>query len=88
MASLSSAKPSCNPSSAMVPEMEAARPRCELSRKLLREDARKGVVGRLRGDLLRMRRWSGVCIGVVEAMAADDTQAGKTQGTVGEMSKW
>jgi hypothetical protein len=55
MASLSSAKPSWRPSRAF-PDVEAARPRCELSRKLLRDEARKGVVGRLRGDLLRVRR--------------------------------
>lgn len=73
MASLSSANPSWRPSSAIAPDAEAARPRWELSRRLLREEARKGVVGRLRGDLLRARRQSGVCMGVVEAMAARQT---------------
>lgn len=68
MASLSSAKPSCRPSSAL-PDVDAARPRWELSRRLLRDEARRGVVGRLRGDLLRACRDEGVCVGVVEAMA-------------------
>jgi hypothetical protein len=54
MASLSSAKPSCRPSSAL-PDDAAPRPRCTLSRRELRDDGRRGVVGRLRGDLLRVR---------------------------------
>jgi hypothetical protein len=67
IASLSSAKPSCRPSSAL-PEAEAARPRCEESRKEDREDARSGVVGRERGDLLRVRLYLGVVVGVVDAI--------------------
>ena len=67
IASLSSAKPSCRPSSAL-PEAEAARPRCEESRREEREDARRGVVGRDRGDLLRVRLYLGVVVGVVDAI--------------------
>jgi hypothetical protein len=67
MASLSSAKPSCSPSNAL-PDAEAARPRWDESRREEREDARRGVVGRDRGDLLRVRRYDGVVVGVVEAM--------------------
>lgn len=55
MASLSSAKPSWRPSSALS-EAEAARPRWEESRREEREEGRRGVVGRERGDLLRVRR--------------------------------
>jgi hypothetical protein len=69
MASLNSAKPSCKPSSAF-PDAEAARPRWDESRKEEREDGRRGVVGRDRGDLLRVRRYEGVVVGVVEAMYA------------------
>jgi hypothetical protein len=69
MASLNSAKPSCKPSSAL-PDAEAARPRWDESRKEEREDGRRGVVGRDRGDLLRVRRYEGVVVGVVEAMYA------------------
>lgn len=59
MASLSSANPSWSPSSAL-PEDAAPRPRCTLSRNDDLEDGRRGVVGRLRGDLLRVRwRWDG-----------------------------
>jgi hypothetical protein len=53
MASLSSANPSWRPSSAF-PDEAAPRPLCTLSRNELREDGRRGVVGRLRGDLLRV----------------------------------
>lgn len=75
MASLSSAKPSCRPSSAL-PADDAARPRWELSRRLLRDEARRGVVGRLRGDLLRARRCEGVWVGVVEAIARGERCSG------------
>ena len=54
IASLNSANPSCSPSSAL-PDAEAARPRWDESRKEEREEARRGVVGRDRGDLLRGR---------------------------------
>jgi hypothetical protein len=54
MASLSSAKPSCRPSSALADDA-APLPRWTLSRSELREEGRRGVVGRLRGDLLRVR---------------------------------
>lgn len=67
MASLNSANPSCKPSSAL-PDAEAARPRWDESRNEEREDGRRGVVGRERGDLLRVRRYEGVVVGVVDAM--------------------
>jgi hypothetical protein len=69
IASLNSANPSCSPSSAL-PDTEAARPRWDESRKEEREEARRGVVGRDRGDLLRVRRYEGVVVGVVEAICA------------------
>lgn len=69
MASLNSANPSCKPSSAL-PDAEAARPRWDESRNEEREDGRRGVVGRDRGDLLRVRRYEGVVVGVVDAMFA------------------
>ena len=55
MASLSSAKPSCSPSSALDPGAEL-RERCALSRSELRDEGRRGVVGRDRGERER-RRW-------------------------------
>lgn len=70
IASLSSANPSCRPSSAL--EVEALRERCALSRRELREDGRRGVVGRERGERER-RRWEreegGSWVGVVDAIA-------------------
>lgn len=67
MASLSSANPSCRPSSAF--EDEALRERCALSRRELRDEGRRGVVGRERGERER-RRWEreegGSWVGVVE----------------------
>ena len=67
MASLSSANPSCSPSSAL--DEAALRERWALSRSELREDGRRGVVGRERGERER-RRWEredgGSRVGVVD----------------------
>jgi hypothetical protein len=67
MASLNSANPSCSPSSAL--EEAALRERWALSRSELREDGRRGVVGRERGERER-RRWEredgGSRVGVVD----------------------
>lgn len=54
----------------MAPDEAALLPRWTLSRRELRDALRSGVVGRDRGDLLRVR-WrdeGGSRIGVVEAM--------------------
>jgi hypothetical protein len=82
MASLSSAKPSWRPSSAL-PDDAAPRPRWTLSRRELREEGRRGVVGRLRGDLLRVR-WR--CEGgspVAACQRGRGTGAGRNDGRVG-----
>lgn len=48
--------------------MYGPRPRDMLSRKEEREDGRRGVVGRERGDLERVRRNGGSAEGVVDMM--------------------
>lgn len=69
MASLSSANPSCRPSSAL--DEAALRERWALSRRELRDEGRSGVVGRERGERER-RRWErdegGSWVGVVDAI--------------------
>lgn len=71
MASLSSANPSCRPSSAF--DDAALRERWALSRSELRDDGRSGVVGRERGERER-RRWErdegGSWVGVVDDIVA------------------
>lgn len=69
MASLSSANPSDRPSSAL--EDDAPRERWALSRRELREEGRRGVVGRERGERERRRRSreeGGSWVGVVDAI--------------------
>jgi hypothetical protein len=64
MASLSSAKPSCRPSRALG----ADEARCALSRRELRDEGRRGVVGRERGERERSRREGGSWVGVVDSI--------------------
>lgn len=70
MASLSSANPSCRPSSALA-LLGALRERWVLSRRELREEGRRGVVGRERGERERSRcerEEGGSRVGVVDAI--------------------
>jgi hypothetical protein len=56
IASLSSAKSSCRSSSGVVVASRGPLTRWALSRREERDDGRRGVVGRERGDLERVRR--------------------------------
>lgn len=70
MASLSSAKSSWRRSRGEVDGAYGPRTRWALSRRELREEGRRGVVGRERGDLERVRRRAegGSAVGVDDAI--------------------